>query len=277
METAMADASKSKDYPARQESAELIKAASDIAGFRFRKPEFGAAENISGIRAGNVTFSRRLDSRTIFASDDRYGYLGKLGAWTGPDKTAISRCRKVMRAARVPSVEIAHVGVLSEWGSVAQRVSDGEFRMGDRTLLRKIVRATRVVSGIPVWTSYLSLGLTATGDVGSLELHWPELFPSVIKEAGVLAGIVKRGFEPPKVAGARLESLAAGILHSPAIGSLMDVAAAVRVIYIGDNPAIGRKPVMYLNRHGEAVSMPRDIKVLAPTPRDPRAPSNQAR
>jgi hypothetical protein len=262
---------------ARQESAELVRAASEIAGFRFRKPEFAGAENISGIRAGNLTFSRRLDSRTIFASDDRYGYLGKLGAWIGPDKIALSRCRKVMRAAQVPAGEIARLGVLSEWGSVAQRMSDQEFRVGDRTLLRKLVRAGRAVDGIPVWTSYVALGLTAKGEVGSLELHWPNLSPSLIKEAGVLAAMVKWGFETPQLAGASVESLEAGILHSPAIGFFMDLTAAIRVTYVGDNPAIGRKPTLYLNRHGEPVAMPRDIKVLEPAPREPRVPPKQAR
>jgi hypothetical protein len=75
-------------YLARVESSELAATASRIAGFKFRKPEFGTAANTSGLRDATFVFSRRLDSRTIFANDARYGALGKLGAWTGADKTA---------------------------------------------------------------------------------------------------------------------------------------------------------------------------------------------
>ena len=175
-----------------------------------------------------------------------------------------------MRAAGVPAAEIAGLAMVFEFGAVAQRVSDGEFKHGAPQLLRKLTQATRAVEGIPVWTSYVRLGLTAKGDVGTLELHWPHLSPPVIKEAGLLKAMVKRGFEPPQLPGARLESLAAGVIHSPAIGFFMDLAAVIRATYVGDDPAIGRKPTLYLDRHGEPVAMPRDIALLKPEPRDPR-------
>ena len=263
-------------HAARMESAELVEAASKIAGFKITKREYGGARNISGIRTKTLTFSRRLDSRTVFAADNRYGHLGKAGVWTGADKTALSRCRKLMRAAGVPTAEIAGLAMVSEFGAIAQRVSDGEFKHGAPHLLRKLTQATRAVEGIPVWTSYVRLGLTAKGDVGTLELHWPHLSPPVIKEAGLLKAMVKRGFEPPQLAGARLESLAAGVIHSPAIGFFMDLAAVIRATYVGEDPVIGRKPTLYLDRHGEPVAMPRDIALLKPEPRDPRPRPKEA-
>jgi hypothetical protein len=88
-----------QSYLARLESSELATAASRIAGFKLRKREFGSAANISGVRDATFVFSRRLDSRTLFATDSRYGPQGKLSAWTGADKTAISTCRRMTSVA----------------------------------------------------------------------------------------------------------------------------------------------------------------------------------
>jgi hypothetical protein len=261
---------------ARIETGELVQAAAKIVGFKMGKREYGGARNVSGVRTSTLTFSRRLDSRTIFASDNRYGYLGKVGVWTGPDKKAASRCRAIMRAAGVPTAEIAGVAISSEMGAVAQRSSDGEFKQGEPHLLRKLVQATRAIDGVPIWASYVRLGLTAKGDVGLLELHWPDLSPAVIKEATLLKTMVKRGFKAPPLAGARLETLSAGITHSPAIGFFMDQMAAVRAIYIADDPTIGRKPTLYLDRHGEPVVMPREIALAQQEGRDARSPLKEA-
>jgi hypothetical protein len=39
----------------------------------------------------------------------------------------------------------------------------------------------------------------------------------------------------------------------------MDVVAAIRVIYLGEDPAVGRKATQYLDRHGQPVPTPREI------------------
>ena len=70
---------------------------------------------------------------------------------------------------------------------------------------------------------------------------------------------MKRGFEPLHVSDARVESIEAGIVHSPAIGFFMDSTAAIRVICIGDDPTMGREPALYLDRHGEPNTPPTDI------------------
>jgi hypothetical protein len=248
----------------RAESGELVDLAASIAGWRLTRPEFGTAANVSGIRTKTLTFSRRLDSRTIFATDARYGVTGRAGAWTGDDRTVVSACRRILRSAKVPSKEVAAIDVLVEMGQVAERVSDEEFRVEEPALLRKLGRVQRALDGVPVWSSYATVGLADSGELGSLELHWPEVPATVWKEASVLQSLVERGLDPPALDGARPESIDAGILHSPAIGFSLDIVPAVRVVYLGDEIGVGRKATLYLDRHGEPVPRPRDIRPAEP-------------
>lgn len=242
-------------------AGEVARVALAIAGFKIPTRGFASARNVSGVQSKTQTFSSRHDSRTLFATDSRYGYGAKAGAWIGDDKTVIAACRRVLRAAKVPSREAATVDVVVEMGQVAERVSEEKFRLHDAALLRKLGRVRRAVDGIPVWSSYVTVGLTRAGTIGSLELHWPELPPVAVKEATVLAMLVKRRiFQPPELADARPEAIEAGIIHSPAIGFFMDVIPVIRVIYSNANPELRRKPTLYLDRHGQAVSMPRDIE-----------------
>jgi hypothetical protein len=251
----------------RLEVRGFIDSAAKIAGFDLgKRPTFGTAANISGVRTRTHTFSRRQDSLTIFATDSRYGHLGKAGAWTGSDRNAIAACRRVLRASRIPTGEIHRIDVLSEYGAVAERLSDEEVRVEDSQLLRKLARATRAVEDVPVWSSHVVVGLTAKGEVGHLEMHWPHLAPEVVKEAKVLQALVKRGFKAPDIPGARAESVEAGVVHSPAIGFFMDIAATIRVVYAGDDPTVGRKPTLYLNRHADLIAAPRDVEPSKPDP-----------
>ena len=240
---------------------EMADTASAIVGFKIPTRDFASAANISGIRSKVQSFSSRHDSRTLFASDNRYGPLGKAGAWTGEDKTVVAACRRVLRAAKVPPKEIAAIDVVLEMGQVAERVSGEKFRLHDAAVQRKLARARRAVDGIPVWSSYATVGLTGTGEIGSLELHWPELPKAVVKEASVLQTLVKqRGFKPPELADARVETVEAGVIHSPAVGFFMDVIPAIRIIYAAINREMRRRPALYLDRHGSPVSVPRDIE-----------------
>jgi hypothetical protein len=56
----------------------------------------------------------------------------------------------------------------------------------------------------------------------------------------------------------------------------MDVAAAVRVVYVGEEPNIGRKATLYLDRHGEPVARPRDIEPAKPDTVDRPEPEEAA-
>jgi hypothetical protein len=242
-------------------SSDLMDTASTVAGFTFTRPQFASAANVSGVRTKTLTFSRRHDSRTLFARDERYGPGGARGAWTGSDRTAVAACRRALRAAHAPAKEVAAIDVLSEHGNVAERLSDDETRVHEPRLVRKVARARRSVEDIPVWSSYATVGLTKHGEVGWLEIHWPDLPPPVVKEAGVLRALVERGYEPPDLPNAIVESVEPGLIHSPAIGFFMDVAAVVRIVYLGAEPGVGRKATLYVDRHGEMVARPRDIEI----------------
>jgi hypothetical protein len=260
----MAEVSAQHRRLSRIAKSELVEAADAIAGFALSRAEFGSAANISGVRSRNLTFSQRHDSRTVFASDARYGYSRKLGAWTGSDRTAVAACRRALRAAKVPTAQIETLEVLEELGQVAERSTEEGYSLGEPEILRKVARATRAVGGIPVWSSYASVGLTAAGDIGWIELHWPDVPAPVLKEAHLLAALVKQGYEAPELKDARIEGAEPGIIHSPAIAFYMDIVAAVRVTYSGLVPDVGRKATLYLDRHGEPVPRPRDIESAKP-------------
>ena len=262
----MPDSKSIQQNLSRIASKELVLAAERIIGFKMGRPEYGSAANISGVRTKTLTYSQRHDSRTIFATDSGYGHNAKGGAWSGADKVAISTCRKVMQSAKIPSKEIAAIDVVTEMGQIAQVYSENESRVQEPKLLRKFARARRAVNGIPVWSSYTCVGLNSKGVAGWLELHWPDLPPVVTAEATLLQKLVKRGVEAPHLERAKMESIEVGILHSPAIAFFMDIVPAIRVVYAIDAPPIGRKPVLYLDRHGERVRLPRDIDLANAPP-----------
>ncbi len=240
---------------------ELTAAAAAVAGFSMRRATFGSAANVSGLRTATYVFSARHDSRTHFATDVRYGLLEKGGVWTGDDKRLVTACRRALRGAGVPSGEVAGIEIIQEMGQVAQRRDDGDVAVGRPNLLQKFARARRLIGKIPVWSSYARIGLTKKGDSGSIEVHWPEIPAVVIREAERLRALTARDYSPRDVPGARVETVEAGIIHSPAIGFFMDVSAVVRIIYRPSDPSLGRKVTLYLDRHGEPVTRPRDIEL----------------
>lgn len=241
--------------------------AAAVAEFDFgADAEFGSARTVEGLRAGSLTFSRRHDSLTIFAADDRYGPGRESGAWTGSEDELLRTALRCVVNAGVAESEIADLHAVAEYGAVAERVSDTEFRSEDAEILQKVAVARRVVDGTAVWPSYARVALTAEGLVGALEIHWPHIAPEVAAEAALLSELVVQGARPPELPGASPESVEAGVLHSSAIGFFMDVVAAIRVTYRAEDPMLGRKPVLFLDRHGEPVSSPRDITHLPVEP-----------
>src|SRR5262249_14104639 len=124
-------------------------------------------------------------------------------------------------------------------------------------------RVFRRFEGLPVWSSNMILGLADHRRIGYLQLHWPELPSLVIHEAHVLAHRVLHGWVPPEQPGAQIESIEAGIVHSAAIGFIMDISAVVRVVYRPDSKAMGKKPLYYFDRHGKRISPPRQAEMNA--------------
>ena len=249
---------------AEMEIPELREAARAVTGWAIDSPEYGNARNVSGLRVDERVFSRRLDSRTAFASDNRYGPGGVLGAWTGSDRRAAAALRRVLRALSVPHAEIAGVDVQAEFGQVAEVISEADVRLEQPELLRKLARGTRAIGGIPVWSSYALVGLTAKAEIGLAEVHWPELASSLLREAARLTRVVERGLEMPEVDAARLESIDVGVVHSPAIGFSLDAAPAIRAIYAPLDDTLGKKTVRYLDRHLQDIDPLRTISTTAP-------------
>src|SRR5262249_52611048 len=128
------------------------------------------------------------------------------------------------------------------------------------------------VEGIPVWSSRLKLDLDEKGEIAALELSWPKIEPKVLEMAHGLKNLVDAGFKAPQRAGAKVETVEAGILHSPAASFVDDQVAAIRVIYASPDPRLGMKSMVYLGADGTLVSVPRQMEARpeAPTPARPQ-------
>jgi hypothetical protein len=111
----------------------------------------------------------------------------------------------------------------------------------------------------------MTLGLTRERRLGYVQLHWPELSGRALHEAHRLRYLVAHGWEAPPQPGAEVEEVQAGIIHSPAIAFMMDIQPVVRVVYRPAEGLRGQKPVLYLDRHGGPMPLPR----VADTPAEP--------
>jgi hypothetical protein len=82
---------------------------------------------------------------------------------------------------------------------------------------------------------------------------------------------VKGEWTPPEHPGATVESVEAGIIHSPAVGFLMDVYPTIRVIYAPIDERMGQKATRYLDRHRNDVPVPRQFDLPPELPTEKRA------
>jgi hypothetical protein len=219
----------------------------------------GSERNMIGLQSENLLFSRRLDSRTFFVQDARFGPGRPAGSFEGDDDVFIAESRQVLERLEVPVDEIDEQRVLVEQTQVAEAGAEGTPTIGASQAGRRLGRFSRRVDGLPIWSSHLLLGLTAERQLGFLQLHWPEIPAAVLDETRKLAFLVREGWQPPEVPGARVESVEAGVTHSPAMGFIMDIYPAIRVIYEPVDPAFGRKATHYFDRHGSDVPVPRQF------------------
>ena len=240
----------------------------------------GAVANVAGIRSASALVSQRLDSRTYFVQVQSYGADKTAGVFAGSDDELLARARAVMTALDVPEAEIERSSVLHEktqTGSVdplTGRLVAGPVRDAGRT-----AELMRSVEGVPVFSSRAIIGLSRDGSVGNAEVHWPAVSEAIVREAHRLQEQVRAGWSAPPQEGARVESVEAGIIHSPAMGFVMDVYPAIRVIYAAENPRIGRKLTLYLDGKGQSLPVPRQFeKSLAPPAQErPRPDADAAR
>jgi hypothetical protein len=102
----------------------------------------------------------------------------------------------------------------------------------------------------------------------AVELHWPAIPLMIEHEARRLAHKVQNGWKPPSLPHAIVEAKEAGIVHTPAAGFFLDIHAAIRVIYAPVDKKMGRKPILYLDRHGNNVPIRRHHPTLEATPQE---------
>lgn len=219
----------------------------------------GHRSNFAGLQAGPVTFTHRLDSRTYVLYDQRFSNTKESGANREADTLLLKRNREVLGRLQIPQNEIASEKVVEEKTQVGERdPTTGKMKLEPIQPGKKWVRTTRAVDGLPVFSSRATLGWMPTGEIGFLEVHWPEIPAKVTGEARRYRELISGGhWHVPELKGARVEGVTAGILHSPAAATAMDVVPVIRVIYAPVDERLGKKPVAYFNAEGEAVTMPR--------------------
>jgi hypothetical protein len=250
--------SSSEEFSDQAEAARLRRLAEAVHLPLAREVEFRSEANLVGFRSKEALFSRRNDSRTYFIQDLR-PERGK-EMFRGHDEEFIERLREVFRSLEVPAAEIAQSKVLQE------QMQEGHPDRETNKLVveeahagKRWATASRQVEGLPVFSSRALLSLSSDGSIGFLELHWPVIPPDTLREAHQLAYKVREGWRPPALEGARVESMEAGIVHSPAVGFVMDIYPAIRVIYAPSEKGFGKKAVRYLDRNGHEIPLPRQF------------------
>ena len=70
-----------------EEELEELKELAESLGLKLGKlTQSGSDANLVGLRSEHMLFSRRLDSRTYFVHDARYGVGREAGVHTGPKR-----------------------------------------------------------------------------------------------------------------------------------------------------------------------------------------------
>jgi len=98
-----------------------------------------------------------------------------------------------------------------------------------------------------------------------------------IKEAHQLQERVREKWQAPAVEGAHVESVEAGILHSPAVSFVMDIRPVIRVTYAPDKKGLSKKAVRYVDVNGRDVPAPRQFTQPLPAPPEKQRPTPEGR
>lgn len=224
------------------------------------KTEAGHSENFSGLRTENLTFTQRLDSRTYIAYDKRFSQIKTAGMYKEPDEALLKRSADLLERLKIPRNEVEAEKVLQEKLQVGERdPKSGKARLEEVEAGKKYALTTRQIAGVPVFSSRAMIGLLPSGEIGFLEVHWPEIPAKVTEESQRYRQIVEKKWQAPERKGARVESVTAGILHSPAAATAMDSYAVIRVIYAPLDKRVGKKPVGYFDAEGKPITMPRTL------------------
>ncbi len=267
-----------QEYSDQAESARLRRVAGEALRMPLEGAEFRSEANLIGFRSKEFLFSRRTDSRTYFVQDLRPSRGAEKQFYRGSEAEFVGRLHEVFKGFEIPAAEIAQTKILQEQTQEGRMNHEtGKMTLEERRPGNRWAAASRHVEGLPVFSSRALLGLGADGRIDYLELHWPAIPAETLAEAHRLQYRIREGWRPPVVEGAHVESTEAGILHSPAIGFVMDFHPAIRVIYAPDEKRYGKKAVRYLDRNGREVPIPRqfatvpeDLRGSEKTLREPR-------
>ena len=223
-----------------------------------------ADRNVLSLASSEVCFAQRLDCRTYFVQHQQYGHDQPTGVFQGPDEEQFTFARAILQRLEISNEEIAKEEILREFGQAAQvdPLTQQVIKVEPARELGNFLHVTRLVRGIPVWSSHFKMGLTAEQKIGFLELHWPIIPEAVVREAQRLAFKVCNGWKAPAITAAEVESVEAGIIHTSAVGYFFDSHAAIRAIYKSLDPNIGRKPMYHLDRHGEPILLRRTSELI---------------
>jgi hypothetical protein len=222
----------------------------------------GIQGNTAGIVTKDLLVSHRTDSRTYFVVDGQFGPGKSKGVFEGTEEEHLEAAQAVLRGLNIPLDEVGQTKLLTEMTQVghmdpiSKRPKTEPAQPG-----RRVFRLSRTVTGIPVFSSHALMGLTADKSVGFLEAHWPEIPLSVLDEARRLHTLVQNGWKPPEQSGAKVISVQAGIIHSPAVAMVMDIYPAIQVVYESADPTISQKGLVYLDANSKAVPVPREFAV----------------
>lgn len=218
----------------------------------------GHKDNFAGLQTDDITFSQRLDSRTFFAYDRRFSNTKETGLYQEADEALLKRSHELLQRLKIPADEIGPEKVVQEKTRTGERdPKTRRLKLGPVEAGKKWARITRQVFGVPVFSSRATIALMPDGQVGFLQVHWPEIPTKVTEVARRYQELAGKGWNPPQLKGARVESVTAGILHSPAAGTELDVVPVIRVVYAPLDRHLGKKPVAYVDPDGHPVAMPR--------------------
>ena len=213
--------------------------------------------NLTGLKTDNDLFSHRNDSRTYFLYDAARA-SGTAPHFSGTDEELLALAAGVLKRAHIPKDEVAKARVLQEQNGVGafdrttHAITDRKESKGKRYAL-----LTREIQGVPVVSSRLLMTTGYDKRASFAELHWPIISKEVLREAKLLQSLVREGWEAPEERAARPETIEAVIVHSPAMATVMDVHAVIRVIYKPVEARVTMKVQRYFDANGRPVEPPR--------------------
>src|SRR5215207_5298325 len=109
------------DYSDEAEINRVKQTAENIFRITFDKIlQSGSDYNIVGIKSEQILFSQRLDSRTYFIQDKRYGSDRGLGFFKGSDNVQLEMAHDILEKLNISQTEIAKQRVIKENTQEAQ-------------------------------------------------------------------------------------------------------------------------------------------------------------